>query len=95
VHALTTGLDTNTAQSSGAGTNAALTSLTNRINNWSTVGSGGGIAAITGAKATAGAVGSTTTTVTTANVKVLFTGALLEATVVASALPILVMPTRN
>jgi hypothetical protein len=33
--------------------------------------------------------------VTTANVKVLFTGALLEATVVASALPILVMPTRN
>jgi hypothetical protein len=50
---------------------------------------------ITGTKATAGAVGSTTTTLTTANVKALFTGALKEATVVASALPILVMPTRN
>ena len=50
VHALTTGQDINTAQSSGAGTNAALTGLTNRINNWSNVGSGGGIAAITGSQ---------------------------------------------
>jgi hypothetical protein len=79
VHAFATGQDINTAQSSGAGTNANLTGLANRMNNWSNAGSGGGFAMITGTKATAGAVGSTTTTVTTANVKVLFTGALREA----------------
>jgi hypothetical protein len=95
VHAFSTGHDVNTAQSSGAGTNAALTGLTNRMNNWTSTTGGGGFAMITGTKATAGAVGSTTTTLTTANVKALFTGALKEATVVASALPILVMPTRN
>ena len=86
VHAFATGQDINTAQSSGAGTNAALTGLTNRMNNWSNAGSGGGFAMITGAKATAGAVGSTTTTVTTANVKVLFTGALKESTGTAVSL---------
>jgi hypothetical protein len=84
VHALSTGQDTNTGQSSGAGTNAALTGLANRVNNWTQLQGGGGIAAITGLKATAGAVGSTTTTVTTANVKCLFTGALKEAVVVAA-----------
>jgi hypothetical protein len=79
VHAFTTGQDTTTAQSSGAGTNAALTGLANRMNNWTNASSGGGFAMITGVKATAGSIGTTTTTVTTANVKCLFTGALKEA----------------
>lgn len=79
VHVVTTGQDTNTAQSSGAGTNAALTGLANQMNNWSTAGGGGGFAMITGILPTAGSIGITTTTVTTANVKALFTGALKEA----------------
>jgi hypothetical protein len=79
VHVFSTGQDTNTAQSSGAGTNAGLTGLTSRMNNWTNAGSGGGFAMITGAKASTGAIGVTTTTLTTANVKALFTGALTPA----------------
>jgi hypothetical protein len=94
VHAFSTGQDVNTAQSSGAGTNAALTGLANRMNNWTSTTGGGGFAMITGIKATAGAVGSTTTTVTTANVKALFTGALKESGGAPSpaVIPSLVMP---
>jgi hypothetical protein len=79
VHVVSTGQDTNTAQSSGAGTNAGLTGLTNRMNNWTNAGTGGGFAMITGAKSGTGAIGVTTTTLTTANVKALFTGALSPA----------------
>jgi hypothetical protein len=79
VHVFSTGQDTTTAQSSGAGTNANLTGLTNRMNNWTNAGGGGGFAMITGLKATAGAIGTTTTTLTTANFKALFSGALREA----------------
>jgi hypothetical protein len=85
VHVFTTGQDVNTAQSSGAGTNANLTGLANRMNNWTNAGGGGGFAMITGIKATAGSIGATTTTVTTANVKALFTGALKEAPAAAWA----------
>lgn len=94
VHVVATGQDTNTGQSSGAGTNAALTGLTNRMNNWTASGNGGGFAMITGTKATAGAVGSTTTTITTANFKALFSGALAEAAAPPPEPPILVMPPR-
>lgn len=79
VHVVATGTDTNTGQSSGAGTNAGLTGLTNRMNNWTNAGTGGGFAMITGAKSGTGAIGTTTTTITTANVKALFTGALSPA----------------
>ena len=79
VHVVAAGTDTNTGQSSGAGTNAGLSSLTNRMNNWTNAGTGGGFAMITGAKSGTGAIGVTTTTITTANVKALFTGALNPA----------------
>jgi hypothetical protein len=86
VHALSVGSpDSTTGQSSGAGTNANLTGLANRMNNQTSSGTGGGFAMITGLKATAGAVGATTTTITTANFKALFSGALREAAVVPSS----------
>jgi hypothetical protein len=85
VHVFSTGQDVTTAQSSGAGTNANLSGLANRMNNWTNAGGGGGFAMITGLKASAGAIGTTTTTLTTANFKALFSGALREAAVVPSS----------
>jgi hypothetical protein len=96
VHVFSTGQDVTTAQSSGAGTNANLTGLANQMNNWTNAGGGGGFAMITGLKASAGAIGTTTTTLTTANFKALFSGALREATAPPSVPPpILVMPTMD
>lgn len=56
-------LDTTTAAFS-APTNANLTGITLRINNSTTDGNGGGLGVASGVKATAGAVGNTTMTVT-------------------------------
>lgn len=66
VHAFTTGTDIATAQQTGTPTNAALTGITVQVNNWTTSGTGGGVAVVTGQKATAGAIGTTTTTNATA-----------------------------
>jgi hypothetical protein len=67
VHVLVSGFDNATSQVTGAGTNAALTGLANRGNGWVATGLGGGYAVITGVKASAGAIGTTTVTHTTVN----------------------------
>lgn len=56
------GADNVTGQRMGAVTNANLTSLTERIDNWSATGNGVGIYVCTGVKASAGATGNTTGT---------------------------------
>lgn len=97
VHCFGTGQDTATAQSSSTATNAGLTNLTIRMNDWTTSGTGGGFAMFTGEKASIGAVGVTTSTMTgTANFKTLFTGALKEATVTpASSIRAFIMAPRR
>jgi hypothetical protein len=83
VHVFGTGQDIATSQSGTTATNANLSGIAIRMNDWTASGTGGGFAMFTGTKATASAVGSTTSTMTgTANFKTLFSGALLEATTV-------------
>lgn len=77
--ALTTGTDVaSTAMVSGYA-NAGLANITERVDNWTLSGTGGGIAAATGEKATAGATGATTATLVTGNFKALLTVALQGA----------------
>jgi hypothetical protein len=84
VHAFTTGADTNTGQQSGTPTNAALANIAVQANSWTLSGTGGGVAVVTGQKATAGAIGTTTTTnLTAANAQALMTIAMQGAVVVA------------
>ena len=80
------GQDTATAQGPSTWTNASLTSVTSRCNDWTASGNGGGFSVMTGGKATAGAVSASTGTITTANFKTLFTGALKSA--VAAPAPV-------
>lgn len=76
LQAVTTGADIATGQLSGTPTNAALASITVRSNSWTTSGTGGGVALISGQKATAGAVGTTAGTLATANTQALMTVAI-------------------
>jgi hypothetical protein len=86
VHVAVSGFDNATSQMSGAATNAALTGLANRGNGWVITGLGGGYAVITGVKATAGAIGTTTVTHTTINhPRALLTFALKEPAVAPSS----------
>jgi hypothetical protein len=86
VHVVVSGFDNATSQVTGAGTNANLTGLANRGNGWVTTGLGGGYAVITGVKATAGAIGTTTVTHTTINhPRALLTFALKEPTAAPSS----------
>ena len=62
------GTDTTSAQTSGW-TNANLTSLTERMDNNTSSGNGGGFGVATGVKATAGAYGATTATLATSSVQ--------------------------
>ena len=62
------GTDTPTAQTSGW-TNASLTGLTERADSSTNSGNGGGFGVATGVKATAGAYGATTATLTTSSVQ--------------------------
>jgi hypothetical protein len=89
--AIATGTDIATAQV-GAVTNAALASITEQMDNWTTIGTGGGYGLVTGTKATIGPIGSSTCTITTAATKAFMTLALKPEIVVPSALPTLVMP---
>lgn len=80
-------LDSNTAGILSAPTNANLGSVTERDDGTSTVGTGGGVAIITGTKAVAGATGTTTATVTStkmAHVTVAIKGATAAAAVPTS-----------
>lgn len=69
IAALSTGQDVASTTMVSGWTNANLTSITERMDNWVTAGNGGGFGVITGVKATAGAIGNTTATLTTANTK--------------------------
>ena len=62
-------------------TNAALASIAERVDNWVSSGTGGGIGAATGEKAAAGAVGATTATLVTGNFKAMISIALQGAVV--------------
>lgn len=76
VYALAGSADTATAQFPGSPTNASLTSLTKRTDNATTDGDGGSITVITGIKATAGATGTTTGTLSTSTVQAFMVFAL-------------------
>lgn len=76
---ISTGTDTTTGQMSTI-TNGNYSSITSRMNDWTTNGNGGGFAVVSGIKATAGATGQSTGTVTTANTKALMTVAFKLAT---------------
>jgi hypothetical protein len=87
---LATSADIATAQISSV-TNANLTSITERMDNAITTGDGGVIICYTGVKASAGAIGASTATLTTAGFKAFMTLAMKEAPAVTGP-PILVMP---
>jgi hypothetical protein len=77
--AVTTGEDlASTARISGWA-NGSLANVLERVDNWSASGTGGGIGASTGEKATAGAVSATTATLVTANTQARFAMALQGA----------------
>lgn len=75
---ISTGADIATGQFSTV-TNAAYTSITGQINNWTTSGNGGGVGVVSATKATAGATGQSTATLTTAATKAMMTLALRDA----------------
>lgn len=76
VNVFSTGTDVASTTHVSGWTNASLTSVTERMDNWVSAGLGGGIGMATGGKATAGAVSATTATIITANFKALFTIAM-------------------
>lgn len=78
VHASALDLDSASTATTGTPTNANLTGLTERHDQTVTAGAGGGLVIIEGFKATAGATGNTTATVTS-TIQVYLTMALREA----------------
>jgi hypothetical protein len=68
----------------GALTNAAYTSITEQMDNNTPTGNGGIIGCVSGVKATAGATGQSTATLTTAGFKAFMTLALKDATQVVN-----------
>jgi hypothetical protein len=77
--AFTTGQDVASTTHVGTWANASLANVVERVDDWSAAGTGGGIGAATGEKATAGVVAATTATLTTANFKAQFCMALQGA----------------
>src|SRR5215207_3508153 len=75
---IATGTDTATGQLAAI-TNAAYTSITSQMNNWTASGTGGGFALLSGVKATAGPTGSSTGTLGTAATKAYMTLAMANA----------------
>jgi len=73
-----TGTD-NASVTIGSWANADLANVTDRGDFWTTAGGGGGMGLATGEKATAGAFGNTTGTLTTANTQAMHTAALKPA----------------
>lgn len=76
IAALSTGTDVNSTTMATGYTNASLGSITERVDNWTSSGNGGGIAACSGTKATAGAYSATTGSITTGNTKAFMSFAL-------------------
>ncbi len=81
VHASGLDLDAASTATTGAATNANLTDITERHDQTISGGVGGGLVVITGTKATAGATGNTTATVTS-TIQVYLTMALREQALV-------------
>ena len=73
---IATGRDITSTANLGAVTNANLTSITERMDDWTATGTGGGIGMVTGIKATAGAVGTSSATMGSTDSKALLTIAL-------------------
>lgn len=76
---LATGADVASTTMVGTLSNAAYTGITKQVDNWVIAGNGGGIAVVTGVKATAGATGQSTATLGTASTKALMTVAFKNA----------------
>jgi hypothetical protein len=70
---IATGFDVASTSMLGALTNATYTSITERMDNWVIAGNGGGIGMVSAVKATAGATGQSTATLTSASSKALMT----------------------
>jgi len=91
---IATGRDATTA---GLGTltgGTGLTNVTERIDNFTNVGGGGGIGMVTADKAAAGSIGAATATMASTDAKALLTIALEPAPVAALPPPIVVMAPR-
>ncbi len=80
LNAVATGVDTSSTAHASAWTNANLQALTERMDNWTAEGAGGGFAMASGVKVKAGATGVTTATVGTAAPKAQSTLALKPET---------------
>jgi hypothetical protein len=76
--AVATGTDVASTAHASSWTNANLASVTERCDDWTSSGTGGGFAVASGEKVAAGLVGATTATLVTANFKALFQVALKE-----------------
>jgi hypothetical protein len=74
--AVTTGQDTASTTNVGTWANTGLANVLERVDNWTSNGTGGGIGAATGEKAAAGTVPATTATLVTANTQARFCMAL-------------------
>jgi hypothetical protein len=86
---IATGRDASSTTNLGAVTNANLTSLTERMDDWVLTGTGGGIGLVTGFKAAATSTGTSTATMGSTDGKALMTLALEPApAVVARPFPI-------
>jgi MSHA biogenesis protein MshQ len=91
---IATGTDTTAAQFAALITNGNYSGIAEQMDNWTTAGTGGGVAMFSGVKATAGATGQSTGTLLTAATKAYMTLALKPAPPPAgpTGLPTLVAP---
>lgn len=84
LNAFSTGQDVSSTAGANTFINLNLANVTERMDNWTSQGTGGGFAMCTGEKAAAGSTGATTCTLAlTANFKALMTIALQGASVAA------------
>jgi len=81
--AVATGTDVASTAHASSWANANLANITERCDDWTSSGTGGGFGVCSGEKAAAGLVGATTATLVTANFKALFQVALKEKLAVA------------
>lgn len=89
--AFSTGQDVASTAGATGWANANLTGVTERMDDWTALGTGGGFSMATGTKATAGSTGATTATLSlTANFKALMTIAFKPA----AGTPSLLIPAR-
>jgi hypothetical protein len=83
---IATSTDVASTANLGALTNANYTSITEQMDNWVITGNGGGIGVVSGIKATMGATGASTATLTNAGFKALMTLAMAPQNLVAQNL---------